>query len=247
MSEREQSFVNHFGELRKRLIITAAAFLILLVVGLVYVKNIYLFFMGNLGYKLMVLGPSDIVSLYFHMASVFAMAGTIPIAAWQIWAFVKPALKPVERRATLAYIPGLFFLFIGGLAFGYFLIFPNIMRFLLKLGGDLMTTSFTADKYFGFMINMTLPFGVAFELPLVSMFLTSIGLLNPFVLVRFRKIAYLLLVVVASMISPPEFMSHISVAIPLILIFEISVMVSKIVYKRKLQKSEADLSTEVQP
>jgi sec-independent protein translocase protein TatC len=239
LNEKEQDLVDHLGELRKRLIFTALAFMVLLVLGMVYVKDIYLFFMGNLGYKLMVLGPSDIISIYFHIATVVAVAGTIPIAAWQIWLFVKPALSPVERKVTLAYIPALFLLFIGGLAFGYFLIFPNIMKFLINLGNNLMTASFTADKYFSFLINMTLPFGVAFELPLVSMFLTTLGLLNPFRIMKFRKYAYLILVLIASMISPPEFISHISVAIPLILIYEISVILSKIVYKRKKKSLSA--------
>ncbi|MDQ0199698.1 twin-arginine translocase subunit TatC [Neobacillus ginsengisoli] len=238
MSEKELNLIEHMDELRKRLIITAVAFIVFLAVGLIYVKEIYNYFMGGLGYKLMVLGPSDIIWIYFHIATIFAAAGTIPVAAWQLWIFVKPALKPMERKITLAYIPALFFLFIGGLAFGYFFIFPNIMRFLVNLGKDLMTTSFTADKYFSFLINMTLPFGFAFELPLVMMFLTTLGIVNPFKIVKLRKYAYLLLVIIASMISPPELMSHISVAIPLILIFEISVLLSKIVYKKKQRNDQ---------
>lgn len=233
MNDRELNLVEHLEELRKRLIISALAFIIFLGLGLVYVNDLYLFFMGNLDYKLMVLGPSDIILIYFHIATVVAIAGTIPVAAWQIWLFVKPALNSLERKVTLAYIPALFFLFIGGLAFGYFFIFPNVLRFLLNLGNDLITTSFTADKYFSFLINMTLPFGIAFELPLVSMFLTTLGWVNPYKLAKLRKYAYLILVIIASMISPPEFISHISVAIPLILLYEISVFLSKTVFKRK--------------
>ncbi|TDK64755.1 twin-arginine translocase subunit TatC [Bacillus salipaludis] len=236
MGDKEINLVEHLDELRKRLIITVVAFLIFLVIGLVYSKEIYVFFMGNLGYKLMVLGPSDIIMIYFHLASVVAIAGSIPVAAWQIWIFVIPALKPLERKVALAYIPSLFLLFIGGLAFGYFFIFPNVMRFLIGLGNGLMTTSFTAEKYFSFLINMTLPFGVAFELPLVLMFLTTMGIVNPFRIAKMRKYAYLILVIIASMISPPELISHLSVAIPLIIIYEVSIMLSIMVYKRK-QKS----------
>jgi sec-independent protein translocase protein TatC len=101
----------------------------------------------------------------------------------------------------------------------------------------MMTTSFTADKYFGFLMDITLPFGIAFELPLVMMFLTSLGIVNPYMLTKIRKYAYFVLVVIATLISPPEFISHISVAIPLILIYEISAILSKIVYKRKLKKA----------
>jgi sec-independent protein translocase protein TatC len=237
LREKELHLSEHLNELRKRLIFIAIAFLLFLIVGLIYDKQIYLFFMGNLGYKLMVLGPSDIMWIYFHLATVAATVGTIPFAAWQIWLFIKPALKPVERKVTLAYIPALFLLFLGGMAFGYFFIFPNVMKFLMHLGNGLIETSFTAEKYFSFLLDMTLPFGVAFELPLVTMLLTTLGVVNPYTLVKLRKYAYLILVIVASMISPPEFISHISVAIPLILIFEISVLLSKMVYNRR-QKRE---------
>ncbi|MGE8078807.1 twin-arginine translocase subunit TatC [Peribacillus loiseleuriae] len=232
--------MEHLDELRKRLIISALAFLVFLIIGFMYVKNIYLFLMGNLDYKLLILGPSDIMWIYFHIASLVAIAGTIPVTAWQIWLFVRPALKSHERKAVLAYIPGVFILFICGLAFGYYFIFPNILNFLINLGSDLMTTSFTADKYFSFLINITLPFGIAFELPLVMMFLTTLGIVNPYTIAKLRKYAYFILVIIASMISPPEFISHISVAVPLILIFEISVFLSKFVYNQKQKRYKFD-------
>ena len=233
LTEKKLDVIEHLDELRKRLIISTLAFLVFLIIGFMYVKDIYLFFIRNLDYKLLVLGPSDIMWVYFHIASLVAIAGTIPVAAWQIWLFVRPALNPHERKAVLAYIPGAFILFIWGLAFGYFFVFPNLLSFLINLGSDLMTTSFTADKYFDFLINITLPFGIAFELPLVLMFLTTLGIVNPYTIAKLRKYAYFILVIIACMISPPEFISHISVAIPLILIYEISIFLSKIVYQRK--------------
>lgn len=236
LGEKERNVVEHLDELRKRLIITAITFVIFLVLGFIYVKNIFLFFMGNVHYKLLVLGPSDIIQVYFHLACMVAFAGTIPVAAWQIWQFVKPALKSHERKVAVAYIPAFFILFICGLGFGYYFIFPNILRFLTNLGKDMMTINFAADKYFSFLINITLPFGIAFEMPLVMMFLTSLEIVNPFSLVKLRKYAYFILVIIATLISPPEFISHISVSIPLILLYEISVLVSKIVYKSKHKK-----------
>lgn len=238
MFDKELNVVDHLEEIRKRLIISAIAFILFFLIGFVFVKDIFYFFLGNLDFKLIALGPSDILWVYFHIATVIALAGAIPVAAWQLWLFIKPALKPSERKVALLYIPPLFFLFIGGLAFGYFLIFPNIMAFILKLGENLMTESYTAEKYISFLIDMTLPFGIAFELPLVSMFLTTIGLMNPYKIVKIRKYAYFILVIIASMISPPEFISHISVAIPLILLFEISIFLAKIVYKRRLRQTE---------
>jgi sec-independent protein translocase protein TatC len=238
MEDKELNIVDHLDELRTRLIVTLAAFIIFFVVGFMYVEEIYKFITRDLDVKLIVLGPSDIVWVYFMIAAVIATAGTIPVLATQVWLFVKPALKPIERKISLSYIPALFLLFIVGLCFGYFVIFPTIMNFLIELSGEMMATNFTAEKYFRFILTTTIPFGVLFELPVVLMFLTSLGIVNPYVLQKIRKYAYFILILVAIIISPPDFMSDFIVAIPLILLYEISVNLSKIVYKRKLKKQK---------
>lgn len=245
MDDKELNLVDHLDELRKRLILTVGAFLIFFIVGFIYVKDIYNWFVRDLDVKLVVLGPSDIIWIYFMIASIIAIAGTIPVLALQIWLFVKPALKPIERRISLSYIPALFILFIVGLAFGYFVIFPVIMNFLVELSGEMVVTNFTAEKYFRFIMHTTLPFGFLFELPVVAMFLTSLGIINPYVLQKMRKYAYFVLVVIAVVISPPDIMSDTLVTIPLLFLYEISINMSKIVYKRKLKKEqewEADFS-----
>lgn len=236
LEDKELNIIDHLDELRKRLIITAVAFFIFFIVSFIYVKDIYNWFVKDLDFDLMVLGPSDIIWIYFMLSGVVAIATTIPIIALQIWLFVKPALMPNEVRATLAYIPALFILFIGGLAFGYFVIFPTVLQFLIELGDDMFITNFTADKYFSFVLNMTLPFAVLFELPVVTMFLTSIGVINPYVLQKLRKYAYFVLVVIAVCITPPDFMSDFLVMVPLLLLYEISISLSKIVYKRKVKR-----------
>ncbi|MEH7393127.1 twin-arginine translocase subunit TatC [Bacillus sp. JJ1474] len=238
MEDKELNLVEHLDELRKRLIITIAAFLVFFVAGFMYVEEIYHWFVRDLDVKLIVLGPSDIIWVYFMIASVVAIAATIPVLALQIWLFVKPALSPVERRISLSYIPALFILFIVGLCFGYFVIFPTVLGFLVDLGGQMLETNFTAEKYFRFIMNMTMPFGVLFELPVVVMFLTSLGILNPYALAKIRKYAYFILIVIAIVISPPDFMSDFLVAIPLLFLYEISINLSKIVYKRKLKKEQ---------
>ncbi|PLR77241.1 twin-arginine translocase subunit TatC [Bacillus sp. V3-13] len=238
MEDKELNVIDHLDELRKRLIITVSAFIIFFVIGFVYVKDIYDWFVRDLDVKLVVLGPSDIVWVYFMIATVIAVAATIPVLALQAWLFVKPALKPIERRISLAYIPALFGLFIVGLCFGYFVIFPTVLNFLVELSGEMVATNFTADKYFRFVMNMTLPFGVLFELPVVAMFLTSLGIINPYVMQKIRKYAYFVLVVISVIISPPDLMSDILVTIPLLLLYEVSINLSKIVYKRKLKKEQ---------
>ncbi|MCM2531908.1 twin-arginine translocase subunit TatC [Neobacillus pocheonensis] len=243
MEDKELHLVDHLEELRKRIIISALTFVVFFIVGFIYVDKIYKWFVGDM--KLMVLGPSDIIWVYFMLATVVAVAGTIPVLAFQIWLFVKPALKPIERKVTLSYIPALFFLFLIGLSFGYFIIFPMLLKFLVSIGGNMFVTNFTVDRYFSFIMNMTIPFGVLFELPVVVMFLTSLGVINPFVLSKIRKYAYFVLVIIAVVITPPDFMSDFVVTLPLLLLYEISINLSKIVYRKKLKKQSEEEIIEV--
>src|SRR5574342_821602 len=238
MEDKELNLVDHLDELRNRLIISVVAFIVFFGVGFYFVEDIYHYFVRDLDVKLIVLGPSDIIWIYFMLATIIAIAGTIPVLALQIWLFVKPALMPNERKISLSYIPALFILFVVGLAFGYFVIFPNVLNFLVELSGDMLVTNFTADRYFKFIMNMTIPFGVLFELPVVVMFLTSLGVINPFVLTKIRKYAYFVLIVIAIVISPPDFMSDFLVMIPLLLLYEISINLSKVVFRRKLKKEQ---------
>jgi len=238
MEDREFTIIHHLEELRTRIIIVIAAFLVFFVVGFVYVEKIYLWITRNLEVKLIVLGPSDIIGIYFMIATIMAVAGTIPILATQIWLFIKPALLPHERKVSLSYVPALFILFIIGFCFGYFVIFPTVMNFIIRLGGDMMVTNFTAEKYFRFLLTTTLPFGILFELPVVLMLLTSLGIINPYVLQKIRKYAYFILIVIAVVISPPDVVSDFLVSVPLLFLYEISVHLSKIVFKRKIKRSQ---------
>ena len=102
----------------------------------------------------------------------------------------------------------------------------------------MFNTMFTTEKYFHFVLNLTVPFAVIFELPVVVMFLTSIGLLTAEFLIKIRRYAYVALIIIASCISPPDFLSHSLVAVPLICIYEISIALSKIVSKRKRKEKK---------
>ncbi|MEH7493892.1 twin-arginine translocase subunit TatC [Neobacillus niacini] len=233
MSKNDMALIGHFEELRKRLIIILGAFMVLFILAFVYVQDIYQWLVQDLEVKLAILGPSDILWVYLMLSFVVAISGSIPIAAYQIWLFVRPALKDTERKVTLAYIPSLFLLFIVGISFGYFIIFPIVFQFLLSMSEGVFMTFFTTEKYFTFLLHMTLPFGFLFELPVVIMFLTSLGVLNPYRLQKIRKYSYFVLIVTAVLITPPDFLSDILVVIPLIFLYECSVLLSKVVYKRK--------------
>ncbi|WP_420852780.1 twin-arginine translocase subunit TatC [Sporolactobacillus pectinivorans] len=240
-SGQSMTLMEHLNELRRRFILVLIAFIISFGASLFFVRKLYYWLIYDLGIhgKLTVLGPTDILWVYFMLAGVIALAVTIPFIAWQLWLFVSPALTEKERRIAVAYIPSIFILFICGIAFGYFVVFPNILRFLISINGGMFTVMFTTDKYFGFLINIVLPFGFLFELPVVVVFLTNLGILSPARMKKMRKISYLCLVVLATMISPPDFVSHSLVAVPLLLLYEICVTVSGVAYRRRKKRMAA--------
>jgi sec-independent protein translocase protein TatC len=241
---RDQSmeFISHLDELRKRIIITGTAFILFLILAFIFIKDIYEWFVKDVDFELVVLSPTEVLWVYFMLAGVVAIAGTIPVFAHQLWLFVRPGLTPRERKITLAYIPALFLLFIAGLSFGYFVVLPIVLNFLIELSNDMFSTMFTTEKYFQFILRLTLPFSFLFELPLIVMFLTSLGIIDPYKLSKIRKYAYFVLVVISVLISPPDFLSDVLIMIPLFILYECSIILSRIVYRRRLKQAEQDKS-----
>ncbi|MBO1514984.1 twin-arginine translocase subunit TatC [Metabacillus bambusae] len=235
MDKTKMNLVEHLGELRKRIIIVLIAFIVFLCLSFIFVQDIHQFLVKDLDDKLALLGPGDILWIYMMIAGVVAIAATIPIAAFQVWKFVKPALKKEEQKATIAFIPGIFLLFLLGISFGYFILFPIVLSFLENLAGEQFEAFFTVDKYFSFMINLTLPFGFLFEMPAVIMFLTKLGIINPHRLVKARKISYFVLMIISVVISPPDLVSDVLVIVPLLILYEFSITLSKIVFRKKTE------------
>ncbi|MHA6251148.1 twin-arginine translocase subunit TatC [Oceanobacillus sp. CAU 1775] len=238
IEEKDMNLGDHLTELRNRLIITAVIFIGFFIVGFVYIKDIYWFFVNDIDLVLTAISPTEIIWIYFSMAGLVAIVGTIPVLTYQVWAFVKPGLMPHERKATIGYIPAIFILFIFGLIFGYILFVKLIMPFLLSLNDDMFNIMFTVDRYFKFLFRVTIPFALLFELPIIAMFLTSLGVLTPDFMIKNRKYAYFGLIVVGVLITPPDFVLQLVVAVPLIILYEISIQLSKVVYKKKLKKHE---------
>ncbi|PLR84889.1 twin-arginine translocase subunit TatC [Bacillus canaveralius] len=242
MESKNLQVFGHLEELRNRIIKTLTGFLAFMIVSFLFVEEIYKWLIKDLDGKLTVLGPGEILWVYMVIAAVFAIAATIPLAAFQTWRFVAPALKKEERKVTLRFIPGLFFLFIAGISFGYFVLFPIVLGFLISLSAGQFETMFTAEKYFRFMINLILPFGFLFEMPLLVMFLTRLGILNPMRLAKGRKLSYFVLVIVSILITPPDLISDILVIVPLLVLYEASVLLSAIVYRKRLKREGTELS-----
>jgi len=227
------SLVGHLGELRTRLIRTLAAFLVSMLAAFIYVRDIYAWLVRDMDRKLVVLGPSDVVWVYMMLAGVVALAVTLPVAAYQTWKFVEPALPRTAKRSALLFVPAISGLFAAGICFGYFILFPMVLHFMNQMAAQDFTTLYTAQKYFTFMIHMTVPFGLLFEMPAIVMFLTKLGILNPARLAKARKMAYFVLVIVSVTITPPDILSDIVVVVPLFLLYEISIAISRFMVRRQ--------------
>lgn len=235
MASKNLSIVGHLDEIRRRLVFTLVFFVIIFLIAFMYVEEIYAFLIKDLGTKLAVLGPGEILWAHFTIAGVVGLAITIPLILYQIWAFISPALRKKEKHAIGFYFPVLFILFCCGIAFGYFVIMPTLLEFIQNLGKGMFVEVFTMQKYFSFVCTITLPFGILFMMPAVTMLLTSLGIITPNILIVYRKYAYFILVCISAMISPPDFLSQFIVLIPLMLIYEVSIFTAKFSYRKVLR------------
>ncbi|MBV6714920.1 twin-arginine translocase subunit TatC [Paenibacillus chitinolyticus] len=228
--DRSSEIIGHLEELRKRLILVAAWFLLALIGGL-YVSPAILNAVKDspaaLSFHWNVFALPDGLAIYMKCAVLFAVLLTLPLLLYQLWAFVRPGLSEQEAKGTLIYVPASFALFLSGAAFGYTVVLPMMIRFMQTINRSIgAAETYGIDRFFGLVFNVVFPLGIAFELPLLVLFLTRLGLLTPENLRKTRKYTYIGLAIVGASISPPDFFSHIAVTIPLIALFECSILLS---------------------
>ncbi|SDG03065.1 sec-independent protein translocase protein TatC [Fontibacillus panacisegetis] len=239
----ELTVVDHLTELRRRLFLVAFVFVAVLVGAFFVVDPIYHYLtinaLSGVEIELNAFSFWDGVGVYMKIAMLVAFGITLPFTLFQVWAFVSPGLKPKEQKATLKYIPFAFIFFLIGVAFGYFVVFPLAMTFTGSLNKQLgLIETYGMADYFKFLTNIVLPISLLFELPIVILFLTQLRILNPKLLKKMRRVAYFALVVVSVMITPADFFSAFLVLIPLILLYELSVILSTRVHKKQLAADE---------
>lgn len=231
--DKEMNLVGHLSELRNRLIVTALFFVIFFIIGFIFWKDIYLFLQKDFTFDLNITGPGEIIWIMISIAGIIALIGTLPILSLQLWLFVKPGLTTRERKVSLTYVPAVFFLFVIGLIFGYFMFIKLILPFLLSLNDGMFNQIFTVERYFRFMFHLILPFAFIFEVPIVAMFLTSLGIITPMFLRKIRKYAYFILLIIGGLITPPDIFLQLIVFAPLCILYEISIYLSSVVYRKK--------------
>lgn len=230
------SVFEHIAELRKRLIIVVVFFFIAVIAGFLLSRPIIIYLQHTDEARNLTLNSfnlTDPLMVYMKFAFIIAFVLTSPIILYQLWSFVSPGLYEKERRVTLSYIPISVGLFLLGVAFSYFILFPFVVEFMERISNDLgINQVIGINEYFTFLLQLVIPFGVLFQLPVVVMFLTRLGIVTPMFLSKIRRYAYFALLVIAALITPPELTSHLMVSIPLFILYEISIWVSRISYRK---------------
>ena len=243
MFGKELPVMDHIGELRKRVLWSALFFVLAMVVGLAVGIQIiqYLTSVEPVkGLDLNAFSPWDGIRIYMQVALYVSFAISLPFILFQVWLFVKPGLRKEEQKASLLYIPAAVILFFMGLSFAYFLVFPMAFYFTGVMTRSLgLIQTYGLAQYFTFMFNILLPVSLVFELPIVVMFLTKLRILNPARLSRLRRYAYLVLFITSALITPPDLISAIIVSIPMIVLYEISLLLSRSIYRRQQAADQA--------
>lgn len=227
----------HLGELRKRVIYVLIILTLGLGLGVAVAEPAYHFLMAQKPANTMTLHTFSLwdgIGMYMKIAMIIALVITLPFTAFQLWSFVKPALRKHEQRSALKYVPFALIMFLIGLAFAYFVVFPLAFNFTRMVAAHLsLEETYGIIQYFSFMFGILLPVSLLFELPLVIMFLTALRIVNPTRLRKMRRVAYFIMAVIGIVITPPDFISDILVIIPLVCLYEISVFLSGMVYRRQ--------------
>jgi len=162
-----------------------------------------------------------------------ALLMAAPVIFYEIWAFVSPGLLQKEKKYTIPFVLFASLFFTLGLIFCYYVILPFGLKFLLTYKTTGITPKLSISQYLSFYTRMMLVFGIVFELPVATIFLTKIGVIRPAFLTRNRKYAVLVIFLISAILTPPDVVTQILMAIPLLLLYEISIMGSKMIYRQK--------------
>jgi sec-independent protein translocase protein TatC len=244
----EETFISHLVELRDR-IIRAGASVIVVFIGLVYwAPDIFRLLARPLMQNLPKDGKmivTDVTGSFFvpmKVTMMVALVIALPIVLYQIWAFIAPGLYQHEKKLVVPLVGSSYFLFLSGMAFAYFVVFPTIFRVMAHYNAPLgaqMTTDI--DNYLSFVLTMFLAFGVTFEVPIIVVILARMGFVTIKKLRQIRPYVIVGAFVISAVVTPPDVFSQLILAVPLIILYEVGIIAARlIVGKDKIKEQEAD-------
>ena len=233
----KSTLLRHISELRNRLIKCLIAVLITSVISFVFAEHIF---------HVLILPTKEINLIYIEMTEMLgtymkvSLAGGIILAApfltYQFLAFVLPALSPKEKKYILLVLPWATLMFIGGVAFSYFVLIPPAANFLTTFGSEIATPQIKIGNYVAVVTRLLLAVGFVFEIPLVTTFLARMGVISPKWLADKRKVAIIFAFILAAIITPTiDPINQSLIAVPIIALYEMSIWLAKLAHRRRVQ------------
>jgi sec-independent protein translocase protein TatC len=239
MDEQKLPLTSHLQELRKRLVLSFIAVGAGFIICYVFSQQLF----DILSQPLLDMMPSggsiiftSVAEAFFTYMKVAFIAGLIlasPFVLYQVWAFVAPGLYRHERSYVIPFVAAGSFFFALGILFAYFVAIPVGFKFLLGYATDFIKPMPSMKEYLSFSIKFLLAFGLVFEFPVILVLLARVGIIDAKTLARHRKYAILLIFVFAAVITPPDVVSQVLLALPLMGLYELSILLAKIFGKKK--------------
>ncbi|MCX7816071.1 MAG: twin-arginine translocase subunit TatC [Syntrophales bacterium] len=251
MSERQeehkQPLTYHLRELRTRLIRILIAIGFGFVVCYIFKDRIFEIITKPLANALpknshmIYTGLPEAFFIYLKIAFFSSLFLTSPYTLYQIWGFISPGLYPSEKRYIVPFVISSTLLFVAGVLFCYFLALPPAFAFFVEFSSDFLRPMISFKEYISFSLKMLLAFGICFELPVFVFFLTKVGVVNNKMLARQRRYAILIIFIVAAILTPsPDAFSQILLALPLVILYELSIYLSKIAGRKESKDNSVE-------
>ena len=238
------SLSGHLKELRNRIVVCVLVLVAGICLCLAFAPRIVtaLTDLGNAyNYTYVYIAPQELLLVYFNLALIGAVVLTFPVLAYEIYAFCSPGLTRRERSSIAAALLAGTLFFVLGVAFARFVSIPFMLRFLIGFTTEVdVSASISIQEYVSFLLTVFVIFGAVFELPVISVLLTSLGVLRAEWLVKGRRVMIVLIFLIAAFITPPDIVSQFMVAVPMLALYELSILLSRLVAKAKKQKADDD-------
>ena len=238
-NNEKMTFSEHLEELRYRLIRILIAVAIGFVISYFFSKQV--FYLVSLPLLEVLPKENNLIftalpEAFFTYLKISFFCGVVlasPYIFYQIWKFISPGLYPHEKKYVIPFVIVSSIFFVTGILFAYFVVFPYGFKFFLSFQNDYIKALPTMKQYLSFTLKLLFAFGVIFELPVFMYFLAKIGVVNSQLLTKNRRYVIVLIFVVAAILTPPDMFTQFLMAVPLLLLYEISIFVVKFVEKRK--------------
>ena len=237
--DQKMTFTQHLGEFKKCLVVIVAVFAIAFVVCYIYAPNFVETMMSiDIGRDISFTqtDPTELLAQYIKVALIAALVIDSPVIIWQVHSFVSPGLTKSEDTKFLTILIGGLLFFAIGDVFCYFIVIPFTLKFLLDLNSIGVTQLINITNYISYIVALLVAFGCVFEMPVIAAILSAIGLVKPKGMIAARRIVIVICFIIGAAITPPDVMSQCMVGLPMIVLYEISIGVCKVIYNAKRKK-----------